>query len=187
MNKKGSLSLSIEVIVIVVIAFVVLGLGLGFVRSQFKTIEETASSVQEQIRQQILDDLRTGNKKLSFPATQLALETNEESVQAIGVKNTEDTALSLQVQFWVNTNTEAGFQAFSPAQPLAFVPVGGTDETSSVLLWDNSLVSFKAGEARVIPVTITAPTRSGNYLYKVKVVQEDGTLYDERTFFIKTS
>ncbi|MBI1968384.1 hypothetical protein HYS49_00585 [Candidatus Woesearchaeota archaeon] len=186
MSKRGSLSLSIEVIVIVVIAFVVLGLGLGFVRSQFKTIEETASSVQEQIRQQILDDLRTGNKKLSFPATQLALETNEESVQAIGVKNTEDTPLTLQVQFEVDTKD--GFKPFSPAQPFAFVPVGGTDETSSVLLWDNSPVSFKAGEARVIPVTITAPTRSGNYLYKVKIVREDGTtLYDERTFFIKTS
>ena len=58
MNKKGDLNLSIQAIVIVVIAFVVLGLGLGFVRGQFKSIQETSTGVQEQIRQQILEDLR---------------------------------------------------------------------------------------------------------------------------------
>ena len=66
MMKKGSLNLSIEAIVIVVIAFVVLGLGLGFVRGQFKSITETTTSIQDQIRQQITEDLRTGDKKLSF-------------------------------------------------------------------------------------------------------------------------
>ena len=73
-NKKGSLNLSIQAIVIVVIAFVVLGLGLSFVRGQFKSITETSTGVQEQIRQQILEDLRTGDKKLSFPATTLSIE-----------------------------------------------------------------------------------------------------------------
>ena len=66
MNRKGSLNLSIEAIVIVVIAFVVLGLGLGFVRSQIGSIQSTSTAVQEQISQQVLDDLRTGNKKLSW-------------------------------------------------------------------------------------------------------------------------
>src|SRR3989344_8207323 len=89
MTKKGSLSLSIQTIVIVVIAFVVLGLGLGFVRSQFRSITETSGSVQEQIRQQILEDLRTGNKKLSFPATSLNVEKGEAQDIAIGVKNTK--------------------------------------------------------------------------------------------------
>ena len=88
MNRKASLNLSIQMIVIVVIAFVVLGLGLGFVRGQFKSITETSSGVQEQIRQQILEDLRTGDKKLSFPATTLNVDKGSAQDIAIGVKNT---------------------------------------------------------------------------------------------------
>ena len=81
--KKGDLNLSIQVIVVIVIAFVVLGLGLNFVRSQFRNIEETAGSVQEQVRQQILDDLRTGNKKLSFPSTSINIEKGKTSLVII--------------------------------------------------------------------------------------------------------
>src|SRR3989344_7160585 len=89
-KKKGSLNLSIEAIVIIVIAFVVLGLGLSFVRGQFKSITETSSSVQEQVRQQVLEDLRTGNKKLNFPATTLNIERSSSQDIAIGVKNTQN-------------------------------------------------------------------------------------------------
>src|SRR3989344_5457261 len=93
--KKGDLNLSIQLIVVVVIAFVVLGLGLNFVRSQFRNIEETSGSVQEQVRQQILDDLRTGNKKLSFPATTITMEKGGSRDIAIGVKNIGETSGSL--------------------------------------------------------------------------------------------
>ena len=189
MNRKGSLSLSIEAIVIVVIAFVVLGLGLGFVRSQFGEITHTSQAVQEQISQQVLDDLRTGNKKLSFPATKLTLANGEESVQAIGLKNTADTALQLNIGFQVKTDN--GFQDFVAETPLSFKTTGSTVTTIAKVIWDNSNLDFKAGESRVIPVTITAPDKTGNYLYKVRVTVVGATtgsnLFDERTFFIKTS
>lgn len=191
MKRKGSLSLSIEAIVIVVIAFVILGLGLGFVRSQFAQIEQTAGGVQEQIRQQILDDLRTGNKKLSFPATKLTLETSEESVQAIGVKNTEDETKVLKIEFLVKAICGGGavqrgsFCPFGSEVKLNFVTTTGT-ETSASISWDDSEISFGPGESRVIPVTISAPDKSGNYLYKVVIVTEE-EVFDERTFFIKTS
>jgi type II secretory pathway pseudopilin PulG len=186
-NKKAALNLSIQAIVIVVIAFVVLGLGLGFVRSQFSSIESTSTAVQEQISQQILDDLRTGNKKLSFPATKLTLETGEESVQAIGVKNTEDGDRTLRIGFQVKT--DEGFTVFTSEVEESFTTVSGVD-TSGKIIWDNSDILFDAGESRVIPVTITAPDKSGNYLYKViiyKIVDGAEEPFDERTFFIKTS
>ena len=86
-SKKGSLNLSIEAIVVVVIAFVVLGLGLGFVRGQFGDITKTSAGIQEQIRQKILEDLRTGDQKLSFPAQTLSIPKGEASDIAVGVKN----------------------------------------------------------------------------------------------------
>ena len=189
MNKRASLELSIQAIVIVVIAFVVLGLGLGFVRTQFKDISSTSTQIQSEISQQILDDLRTGNKKLSFPATQLTLETNTESVQAIGVKNTRDGKIQLLLGFEVKAAD--GFKRFTSEQPLTFSSSAGQEVTSKIV-WDNTPQSFKAGESKVIPVTINAPDKTGNYLYKVilEEVDESGAAsgeYDSRTFFIKTS
>jgi type II secretory pathway pseudopilin PulG len=185
MNKKGSLNLSIQAIVVVVIAFVVLGLGLGFVRSQFASIESTSTSVQEQISQQILDDLRTGNKKLSFPASKLTLETSEESVQAIGIKNTGDSAISLLVGFEVKAT---GQQPFDSGVELEWTTTAGA--VSGTILWDDSPQELKAGESRVVPVTIKAPDKIGNYLYKVILQDANepaGAPFDQKTFFVKTT
>lgn len=186
MTRKGSLNLSIQAIVIVVIAFVVLGLGLGFVRSQFGEIQKTSTAVQEQISQQILDDLRTGNKPLSFPASKLVLETGEESVQAIGIKNTGDSLRNMLIQFEVKTADTPGI--FESAQTLDFTSTSG-DSVTADILWDDEVQTLKAGETRVIPVTITAPDKIGNYLFKVKVVNSDDPTeeYATKTFFIKTS
>ncbi len=187
MNKKGSLNLSIEAIVIVVIAFTVLGLGLGFVKTQIGDIGKTSSAIQEQISQQILDDLRTGNKKLSFPATKLNLATGEESVQAIGLKNTEDSPVQVIIGFEIKSGDS--FLSFTSQEVKSFKQ--GATDVKSKIDWDNSEQPLKPGESRVFPVTITAPDKSGNYLYKIIItkVTADGTksAFDSRTFFIKTS
>ncbi len=184
MKKRGSLNLSIEAIVIIVIAFVVLGLGLGFVREQFKDIGGTTKTIQEQIRQQIIDDLRTGNKKLSFPATKLDLGTNEETVQAIGIKNTEDRKVEVLIGFNVKVGEE--FKAFESQSELSFTVSDNT--VRARIDWDNSPQSLKPGETRIIPVTITSPDKTGNYLYKIVLTdKETGEDFDSRTFFIKTS
>ena len=184
MNKKGSLNLSIQMIVIVVIAFVVLGLGLGFVRTQFSSISDTSTQVQKQIEQQVLDDLRRGNQKLSFPTDELVLETGEDTVQAIGVKNTKDGALDLTVGFEVKTG--GIFTSFKSEEALP-ITTGSVSETSSTIIWNDESQNFPPGEARVIPVTITAPDKIGTYLYKVVIKEADGAIFDERTFFIKTT
>lgn len=180
--------MSIETIVIVVIAFTVLGLGLGFVKTQIGDISKTSSSIQEQISQQILDDLRTGNKKLSFPATKLTLTTSEESVQAIGIKNTEDSQVNLIIGFEVKSGNE--FPPFISEQEQTFT--SGANQVKAKIVWDNSPQPLKAGESRVFPITITAPDKTGNYLYRITVSKADdsGTItgpFDSKTFFIKTS
>lgn len=184
MNNRGSLELSIQTIIIVVIAFVVLGLGLGFVRGTFEDITSTSEQVQKQIEQQILDDLRRGNQKLNFPTDELNLGTGESTVQAVGVKNTKDTTLRLKVGFEVKTKT--GFEPFTSEVPKPFTTVGDT-ETTSIIIWNSEFLEYTPGETRVLPVTITAPSKSGTYLFNVLIKDEQDTVFDERTFFIKTS
>jgi type II secretory pathway pseudopilin PulG len=192
--KKASLTLSIQMVVVVVIAFVVLGLGLGFVRSQFKEITVTTTAVQEQIKQQVLDDLRTGNKKLSFPATQLKASPSEEIVQAIGVRNAEDKKIGFKIEFQVKSGDQ--FVSFTSQTSLDDLRVAGQTDTASARVdWDDTVQYLSPGEARVYPVTIIAPDLSGNYLYKVSIklmkigdtdLTNNPPEYDSRTFFVKT-
>ena len=185
-GKKGSLNLSIEAIVIVVIAFVVLGLGLGFVKGQFEQITDTSSSVQTQIAEQIQEDLRRSNNRLSFPSNDLVYETKEEDVLAVGIKNVDDQSKHFRLGFQVNDGTD--FVDFSPGDQLEI----GTEGAEAEILWDNSAQSLAAGSTQVISFSIVAPSKQGTYLYKAVLEEsEDGGStweeYDSTTFFIKTS
>ena len=201
LNKKGSLNLSVEAIVVVVIAFVVLGLGLGFVKGQFEQIGDTSSAVQEQISQQILDDLRRSNNKLSFPSNDLTYDTKEEDVQAVGIKNTGDQSRLFQLKFLVKNGKDGVWRSFdwdtiNPGDPIEIVL---SDETkvSASILWDNTWQPLGAGDTKVLAFSLIAPTIKNTYLYKVELwaadSNADGTvneatkeLYDSKTFFVKT-
>ncbi len=170
MNKKGSLNLSIQMIVIVVIAFVVLGLGLGFVRSTFKDVTDTSSGIQEQIKQQVLDDLRRSNNKLSFPTSEITIGKNEATVVAIGIKNVNQGDLAYTVKI-----TPLGGDAI----------FGGLDQTS---IDDNFLYvtepdTLSPTNTRVIPIRITSGTVAGTGQFKIQILNGD-VLYDSKTFFI---
>lgn len=171
MNKKASLELSIQSIVIVVIAFVVLGLGLGFVRNQFKQIGSTTEAVQEQIRQQILDDLRTGDKKLSFPTAEVSMGKKESSLLAIGVKNVKQGRL----RYRLAVEEKGGVAIF------------GTDITDN-FLYVAEAEELQPTDTRVIPIRITSETTSGTGQFKLSIIDvtegEPGLVYDSKTFFI---
>ena len=183
--KKGDLNLSIQVIVVVVIAFVVLGLGLNFVRKSFGDFGDTFDSVNDQVKQQILDDLRTGNKKLSFPSTSINIEKGKTKEIAIGVKNTGDgdsgdlvyqlRIEKLQKQGELPENT--GDEATWADEVVFFFETTGTS-------------TLGATDVRVHPIRITAdPNSGGTYLFKLIIDYESsspGTFesYDEKTFFV---
>lgn len=178
MDKKASLNMAIEVIVIVVIAMTLLGLGLGFVRNQFGQITETTSTVQEQIKQQILDDLRVGNKKLSFPTERFTMIGGQKKDMAIGVQNLLDTPLSFKLSI-LKRNDDTG--QFDPVLPL-------TNEAGS-FFWDNTDQKLSLGEARVFGILHQAETTKNTYLYKLVVVEVDSAgvetgEYDSKSFFV---
>lgn len=176
MKKKGSLNLSIEAIVIIVIAFVVLGLGLGFVRNQFGSIQQTSSSVQEQIRQQILDDLRTGNKKLSFPATTLNIDKGSSQDIAIGVKNVKasgDLNFNIEVSVLQKQGAAADVDVSSQVE---FFYLPGP-------------FKLKVTDAEAYNIKIIGSGDKGTYLVSLKIVdtsapEDQDNTYAEKSFFV---
>lgn len=189
-SKRASLNLSIEAIVVVVIAFTVLGLGLGFVKNQFKSFSDTSTQVSSQIKDQILESMRSSGKKLSVDR-EVIMERGDTKAVNIGVVNTGISTL----KFGINI------------VPMKKQNIDGTqgvkdDMPDEVTFFYNELIDKELSptDGDVIPVTITTTgSASGNYLYQVKVYSAAGTEcdagvdaagcqpYDSTTFFVKVS
>lgn len=183
LNKKGALELSINAIVIVVLAMTLLGLGLAFIKTQIGKMGDTATTVQDQIKQQILEDLRTGDKKLSFPSNRITVASGDKVDLAIGVKNTNDYLMGFRVDI---LKREADG---------TFVPLSPVTKESGSFFWDNSDQTLPIGDSRVFGIVHQAETIKDTYLYKIVItemeldesgVPVDGTEseYDSKAFFI---
>lgn len=173
-NKKGSLEISIQAIVIVVLAMTLLGLGLAFIKIQIGKMGETAGQVQDQIKQQILEDLRTGDKKLSFPSSRITVASGDKVDLAIGIKNTNDYPARFRVDLY-KRNDEGTFLLLEPT----------TREPGS-FFWDNSEQDLSLGSDRVFGIVHQAETTKDTYLYKVVITEialgdDQQPLTDEET------
>ncbi len=177
-NKKASLNLSINAIVIIVLAMTLLGLGLGFIRGMFKQFGGITKEVQEKIKEQVLDDLQRGEKKLSI-SSQLEIEKGSDYVFGVGVMNRGDRDLT--------TGVEITFKEQK----------GCTTDCDDVGFFYSKEVNnvLSPTDSKVFYITATAPSASGTYLYElvVNAVPDDATecigdaceIYDRQTFFVK--
>ena len=162
-SKKGSLNLSINAIVIVVLAFVMLGLGLTLTRTVFSNITEQAVQINEQVRQQILDDLRTGNKPLSFPQNNVNVRYGEDKTIAFGIKN-----------------TGSGTRQYCAV--LYDFHKDATNETNIEFFYEFAPQELSPQQTQVIPVSVaTSGEEQGLYRGKINVYEynsEDDTNSD---------
>ena len=166
--RKGTLQLSINMIVIIVLAMTILGLGLGFVRNQFKQIGSTGSQVQDQIKEQILEQMRTSGKKVAVQK-QINLGRRESSVLGIGVKNVGESPMDLTMK--VNFQSKKGTE-------------GGDGEID--FFYDTTSFALGATEEKVISAEATSGKAAGTYIYTVEFWDGED-LYDKQSFFVKVS
>lgn len=172
-NKRSSLELSIRTIVVVVLAMTLLGLGLGFIRGIIGNITETTFSVQEQIKQQILEDLRTGDKKLSFPTSEVKIGKKESTILAVGIKNTEENPQDYYILLNDVTN--------------GVTIVSGTlINNVGTFTWDGGAQPLEVNEANVYPIKFTSESTTGTTIIKVTVSRNLGgtDVYATKSFFI---
>lgn len=166
-NKKGALSLAINSIVVIVIAFVILGLGLGFVKNQLGSAEESTTAVQEQIRQQIMEDITSSNKKLNFPAQTLNIEKGKSKDIAIGVKNDRNGDLGFNIK--VSTMSKQGEE--------------GDFSDSIDFFYKEGPFTLKSTEANAYNIKLT-PKDKGTYLISLEIITTELEVYAEDSFFI---
>lgn len=178
-NKKASLEISIQAIVIVVLAMTLLGLGLGFIRNQFTGIQNLNIEVSEQVKQKILDDLISGDKKVSFPRTDITIDKGGSSVLNIGIRNKKDAPLHYKMRF---------------------TPISGPDGATFVIdnpSWfqfaQNQIYTLSAADAEIRNIRLSIPTRvtSGSYFLTFDIIDDDlpppDNVYAQKDFFIVVS
>jgi len=167
MKKKGSLSLSINAIIVIVIAFIFLGIAIGFIKGQLGASEETFSDVQGQVKQKIIEDLRTSNKKLSFPTQTISLEKGNAKDIAIGVKNVGGQKMSFEIE--VNTPSSQG---------------GSETEGAITYFLDPGPHELSPKDSEAFNIKITANGDPDTYLVKLNLKLADGSSYASKSFFI---
>ena len=167
-RKRASLEISIQAIVIVVLAMTLLGLGLGFVKGMFKNIIGIQESVSDQVKEQILEDLRTGDKKISFPRSEVKIGKGEAIVLGVGVKNKNDAQLPHTIMF----DSISG-------------PDGSTVDVDKWFQYSSSESTLEPSEAVVKNIRLSVPpdAPSGSYLFSFKV-KSDQDVYAEKDFFV---
>ena len=176
-NKKASLEISIQAIVIVVLAMTLLGLGLGFIKDIFGNIKGTTEDVSEQIKEQILTDLRTGDKKISFPKSEIVLEKGGSTVLNVGIKNKENEELNYLIQFISQVD-----QDDEPFESESWFQFGRPI--------DGFILPIAESHIRSIKINIPKSVPSGSYALTFDVVNiqvppgHPDYIYDQKDFFI---
>lgn len=177
-NKKASLEISIQAIVIVVLAMTLLGLGLGFIRGMFKNIGSTTEDVTEQVRQRVLDDLITGDKKVSFPKTEIIVDKGGSQVLTVGIRNKKDTPLYYKMKFNPISGPDGG--PFSIDNPRWF----------QLEEYSRQRYKLDAADSEIRSIRLSMPTSasSGSYFLTFEVVDDDlqppHNVYAQKDFFI---
>ena len=175
-NKRASLEISIQAIVIIVLAMTILGLGLGFVRGMFKNISSTTEDVTEQVRQRILDDLIQGDKKISFPKTEVVMDRGGSAILTVGIKNRKDVDLFYKMHF---------------------TPISGPPDVSDTELqqfvdyfqFSNQEYSLSAADSDIRNIRLSLPTtvKTGSYFLTFDVLEQpygSTNIYAQKDFFV---
>ncbi len=175
-KKRASLEMSIQAIVIVVLAMTLLGLGLGFIRGMFRNISSTTEDVTEQVRQRVLDDLISGDKKVSFPKTEIDIDRGGSTVLTVGIRNKKDTDLYYKMRF----------------TPISGPPEASTtdiQEFTNFFQFSNQEYSLKAADAETRNIRLSLPTtvKTGSYFLTFDVLEQPygpTNIYAQKDFFV---
>ncbi len=168
-NKKASLEISIQAIVIVVLAMTLLGLGLGFIKKQFGGLERTTLDVTTQVRNQITDQLVSGDKKMALSTNSIEINKGSTEDIVIGIQNKDNDIINYKINF---------------------EPVTGPDGIITFgdnwFQFDKEPKKLNPTESNIRKVRLLIPTdtKSGSYLLKVQIINDGVGVYDEADFFV---
>lgn len=177
-NKKASLEISIQAIVIVVLAMTLLGLGLGFIKGMFGRINPLTEDVTEHVKQQVLEDLRSGDKKISFPQSEIVIERGSSKVLTLGIKNKETSTFEYELSFSAISGPDDSGTGIEDKTPTQY-------DSWFQIVTPKSVINTAEVQLRSIRVSIPKTAVAGSYAFTFNIKNlDDSSMYDQKDFFI---
>jgi hypothetical protein len=171
-DKKGALELSINAIVIVILAMTLLGLGLGFVRNMFKDIGGTTAQVQQQMREQITEQLRQGDKPLAFPTSEIGLSKKDTTNLAVGVRNTMQGQRDFTIRIY-QVNEGTGKRQYTVADCNALsICEPSTNTQQGTYVYNKGSFKLGVNQDYIMPIKYTASTTTGTQVFEIVVFSQ---------------
>ena len=168
-SKNASLNLSINAIVILILAITMLGLGLGFMKNLFGKTTGQLADVGEDIKNQMISELRRSNAKLTLDQEDITINTGSTREIYFGVKNVLSDPTTFDIELDCGNPLLTTAQGFDVSDILTF------DKTRNL---DN-------GEIDVQKMVITVRSTADATTYPCKLNLYDGaSLYDSKSFFV---
>jgi len=182
LKKKGSLEISIQAIVIVVLAMTLLGLGLGFIKGMFKNITSTTEDVSEQVRQKVLDDLISTDKKISFPKSEIVIDKGGSQVLTVGIRNKNNAVLNYRIQF-------SAISGPDPDDENVIITYTDSNQFASwfqIPQTASGTFTLPPADSDVRSIRLSPPRAAdtGSYAFTFDIVDDEDAIYAQKDFFI---
>ncbi len=169
-SKKGSLNLSINAIVVLILAITMLSLGLGFMKNLFKKTTGQLADVGEEIKNQMVEQLRSSSAKLTLNVEDTTIARSESKDYYFGVKNVEPGAKTFKIE------KDCGSGMGGLKQGLSEETLDTIEDTGEL---EQNEVSV---QKMVIAIDPGADTGTARCTLKIK--KEDGSTYAKKSFFV---
>ena len=170
MNRKAALELSTGFIVVAAIGIIIIISAIFFVSNQFQTISGSATQIQQEIKEQLMEDLVTGNEKLVLLQNNINLDYGNDEDIIFGVHNDLDTELVYGVNIEISQKEQAGDKDFSK-------DLG--------LLYYKGPFFIEKGQSGINLVKIQGD-KKGTYLVKITITNKNNEeeTYAQKSFFV---
>lgn len=171
-SKKGALELSINAIVVLILAITMLSLGLAFMKGLFKKTTGQLEQVGEDIKNQMVEQLRSSSAKLTLNQEDITLKKGETREIYYGIKNVETAEGSKSYPIAVECGTPLG---------------GGSPLTTGD---GGAITTFAAsrqlgqGEIDVQKMIISIPSNADRKTHSCELKVGDNGAYAKKSFFV---
>ncbi len=163
-SKKGALELSINAIVVLILAITMLSLGLAFMKGLFKKTTGQLEQVGEDIKNQMIEQLRTSSAKLTLNQEDITMKKGEEKDVYFAIKNVDESSEPFSMEVECPTHL-------------------GDAELLKPVVFDKSR-SLEKGEIDVQKMKISVQPTSKSTTHSCELSISRGGPYAKKSFFV---
>ncbi|MBI2146130.1 hypothetical protein HYU22_02210 [Candidatus Woesearchaeota archaeon] len=178
MHKKGAIGLAVDVLVIIIISLVILAGGITILYKFIGGAEQTKAQLDERTNQELERLLVDQGQQVALPLHTATIERGDSHVFGLGILNIGGVGNQFQVQVELD-------KAVNERQEVITAQVN-REEVLNWLLFDEQTLTLAENEHYKMEILVHPDTkaRTGQYIFKAKVLLPDGTQYGNTQNFV---